>query len=162
MNNNTTVLNYSGVYKVLSRKSNLAFSDESMKRIVVLSLLAGVTTDGRTTGVELDVTKSNIINRFHKSEKDFLQYVNFAYKCTETCNSQLLFQLACNDLKATLTQTQLMDVYDFLSDVVVADKRLSKGEESFFNNLINAFELDSLLAERVPSVHHRGAYRREF
>ncbi len=157
MTTSGAVLNYNHLYKVLSRKSSFAPCDEVLKRIVILALLAGL-ADGSMVREELDVIKGNIINRFKKSEKDLLSYLGSADIYIDNCDSEMLFELVSEELRSRLTQSQLLEVCDFLSDVVLADNSLSFEEEKLLNRLIEIFELDAILAAKRPNVNNRGIY----
>lgn len=156
-NSKSGVLNYTNLLKILSRKSNFTPTDEVMQKIVVLALLTG-TIDGRLVQEELNVIDSNMKNRFNKREQNLLKYLSGADKYIDSCDPKLLLKLVCEDLRVMLTQRQILDIYDFLSDIIVADSIVSNEEKDLLSELAVNFDITALINSTKPDLQKRGAY----
>ena len=70
----------------------------------------------------------------------------------KNCDPLRLANSSCELLKEELTQSQLLEIFDIISDILVADGKIYEEEEWYLAHIADKLELEDVLRSIMPRL----------
>lgn len=138
--------------RVVVRRKLKNPSDEALLAVVVLGLIAAA-SDGKPENIEIQSLRDNLSKFYLQESKDILAFMQLALKCINNCDPDRLARSSCDILKEQLTQSQLFEIFDIISDIILADGNIDCSEEEYIKQIAKKFELENVLRSIRPSLN---------
>lgn len=126
-------------------------SDEALLAVVILGLVAAI-SDGKPDNIEIQNLRNNLAKLYLKESKEVLAFIEIALKCIKNCDPTRLTSSSCDLLRNELSQSQLLEIFDIISDVLVADGKIHSSEEEYLSYIAQKFELEDVLRSILPQM----------
>ena len=126
-------------------------ADELLIAIAVLGLVATI-VDGEADFREIDSFTRDFRKRFALSKRQSIKLIGLALKRIRIANGTNMIDCACDTLNEHLDSSQKIELFEALSDVLIADGRIHEGEEYFLDYIAGKLNLLQSLMKRYPTV----------
>ena len=135
----------------VKRNSLRSRSDEVLIALATLGLVAAI-ADGEADHREIDTFTREFRRRFVLSGSQALKLIGLALKRVRTARGTSAVDCACDTLNEYLDDSQKLELFETLSDVLVADGLIHEGEEYFIGYVAGKLSLLKFLEKRYPIV----------
>lgn len=126
-------------------------ADDLLIAIAVLGLVATI-VDCEANVREIDSFTREFRKRFALSRRQSLKLIGLALKRIRMANGANMIDCACDTLNEHLDSLQKMELFEALSDVLIADGRIQEGEECFLDYIAGKLNILQSLMKRYPIV----------
>lgn len=131
------------------RNSLRSRSDEVLIALATLGLAATI-ADEEADYLEIDTFTLEFRRRFALSKRQSLRLIGLALKRVRIANGTEAIDCACDTLNEHLDPSQKLELFEALSDVLVADGRIHESEEYFLDYIVGKLNLFQSLEKHYP------------
>jgi uncharacterized tellurite resistance protein B-like protein len=126
-------------------------SEEALLSVVLLGLIASV-SDGKADYIEIQTLRDNISRLYVKDSKELVSFINIALKLMNNSDPLKLIDSSCHKLKEEFSQSQLVEIFDYIADILKADGKIEPQEEVYLGRVAEKFELTDILRTILPTL----------
>ncbi len=126
-------------------------SDEALIGVVLLGLFASI-SDGKPDNVEINTLREGFSKLYIKESSEVIPYIQSALRKIHNINPDTLLESSFKKLKDELNQSELLEVFDYVSDILVADGKVVSEEEEYLAKIADKFDLLEILRTVVPTI----------
>lgn len=126
-------------------------AEDLLVAIAVLGLVATI-ADGEAELREIETFAREFKKRFALSRRQSLKIIGLALKRIRTLPGTNVIDCACDTLNVHLDTQQKLGIFEALSEVLIADGHIHRGEEYFLDYIASKLSLLQSLEKRYPAL----------